>query len=218
MIKYFHKYHKRCYEELNEKYQDLESFNLHLKEFFKHANYNDSEFLPLLVGNESQGAIKYWAYIRELFRDDEVGFIKRERKGATDLVNCMLNYGYAILYTRVWQALLGAKLNPFDSIIHVRQSGKPTFVYDVVEMFRSQVVDRVVISLIQKGKNLKIEKGLLDNETRRLLAKSILERLNRYEKYRGEEITMEEIIRRQAKEIAAWIEIGKNYKPYISKW
>lgn len=85
-------------------------------------------------------------------------------------------------------------------------------------MFRSQVVDRVVISLIQKGKNLKIEKGLLDNDTRRLLAKSILERLNRYEKYRGEEITMEEIIRRQAKEIAAWIETEKNYKPYISKW
>ena len=218
LIKYFHKYHKRCYEELNGKYQDLVSFNLHLKEFLKHANYNDSEFLSLLVGNESQGAIKYWAYIRELFRDDEVGFVKRERKGATDLVNCMLNYGYAILYTRVWQALLGAKLNPFDSIIHVRQSGKPTFVYDVVEMFRSQVVDRVVISLIQKGKNLKIEKGLLDNDTRRLLAKSILERLNRYEKYRGEEITMEEIIRRQAKEIAAWIETGKNYKPYIFKW
>jgi hypothetical protein len=29
---------------------------------------------------------------------------------------------------------------------------------------------------------------------------------------------MEEIIRRQAKEIAAWIETGKNYKPYIFKW
>lgn len=218
LVKYFHKYHKLCYDELVGKYTDITLFNQQLKEFLKQANYTNSDFLTLLIGHESQGAIKYWAYIRELLRDDNVGFVKRERKGATDLVNCMLNYGYAILYTRVWQALLGAKLNPFDSIIHVRQVGKPTFVYDVVEMFRSQVVDRVVISLIQKGKELKIEKGLLDNDTRRLLAKSILERLQRYEKYRGEEITMEEIIRRQAKEIAAWIENGQSYKPYTSKW
>ena len=34
--------------------------------------------------------------------------------------------------------------NPYDSVIHARQSGKPTFVYDVVELFRAQAVDRVV--------------------------------------------------------------------------
>lgn len=218
LVKYFHKYHKLCYDELNNKYQDMVDFNLHVKEFLRTADYSSTDFLTLLVGYESQGAIKYWAYIRELLRDDDVGFVKRERRGATDLVNCMLNYGYAILYTRVWQALLGAKLNPFDSIIHVRQVGKPTFVYDVVEMFRSQVVDRVVISLIQKGSNLKVDKGLLDNNTRRLLVQNVLERLQRYEKYRGVEIKMEEIIRQQSKEIAAWIEENIKYKPYTAKW
>lgn len=130
----------------------------------------------------------------------------------------MLNYGYAILYSRVWQALLEAKLNPFDSIIHVRQTGKPTFVYDVVEIFRAQVVDRVVVSLIQKGITLKVEEGMLDDSTRKIILKNILERLSRYENYRGEEITMEQIIRRQAKEIALYIDDGMIYKPYISKW
>ena len=43
----------------------------------------------------------------------------------------MLNYGYAILYTRVWQALLAARLNPFESIIHARQEGKPTLAFDM---------------------------------------------------------------------------------------
>lgn len=47
---------------------------------------------------------------------------------------------------------------------------------------------------------------------------AILERLNRYEKYRGDEITMEQIIQRQAQEMAAWIDTGKKYKPYIAKW
>lgn len=133
-------------------------------------------------------------------------------------MNSMLNYGYAILYVRVWQALLGAQLNPYDSLIHVRQSGKPTFVYDVIELFRSQVVDRVVVSLIQRGVPLKIEKGFLDNNTRIILGKSILERLSRYENYRGEDMKMEQIIQCQAREIAHMIESDIHYKPYVAKW
>ena len=218
LVKYFHKYHKHTDDELTNKYNELTEFHKKLKTQHKTPTQTTEELITQLVADESQGAIKYWAYIQELLKDDEVGFYRRERKGATDLVNSMLNYGYAILYTRVWQALLNAKLNPFDSIIHVRQSGKPTFVYDVVEMFRSQVVDRVVISLVQRGKELKIENGLLDKATRQELSRSILERLNRYEKYRGEEITLNEIIRRQAKEIAAMVDSGEKYKPYIAKW
>ena len=101
---------------------------------------------------------------------------------ATDLVNSMLNYGYAILYARVWQALLRAQLNPYDSLIHVRQSGKPTFVYDVVELFRAQAVDRVVFSLIQKKEPVDTTDGLLSKETKKLLAKNVTERLEKREK------------------------------------
>jgi CRISPR-associated endonuclease Cas1 len=106
----------------------------------------------------------------------------------------MLNYGYAILYVRVWQALLSAKLNPYDSVVHVSQSNKPTFVYDVVELFRSQVVDRIVISMVQKGVELNLNNGVLSDNTRQLLAKNVMERLNRYEKYRGVEMKMQQII------------------------
>jgi len=218
LVKYFHKYHKHTSSHFAVQYNDLGTFYTAFKAFLHICDKSDEQFIVNLVGKESQGAVKYWSYIRELLSDDNVSFEKRERHGAKDLVNSMLNYGYAILYSRVWQALLEAKLNPFDSIIHVRQPGKPTFVYDVVEIFRAQVVDRVVISLIQKGTTLKVENGLLDDNTKRILSKNILERLNRHENYRGEKITMEQIIRRQAKEIAAYIDRDRTYKPYTSKW
>lgn len=163
-------------------------------------------------------AIRYWDYIRQLIADDEVEFTSREHQGAKDLVNSMLNYGYAILYVRVWQALLAAKLNPFDSIIHTRQEGKPTLVYDMFEIFRSQVVDRIVISLIQKGQDLEIRNGLLSDTTRQLLVKSIMERLARYEKYQGEEMKMENIIVRQAKLLAKAFAREEKFKPYVAKW
>ena len=81
----------------------------------------------------------------KLFKDDKAGFEGRVRRGATDLVNSMLNYAYSFLYNRVWQALLGEGLNPMDGVLHKRQAGKPTLVFDVVELFRAQRADRVVI-------------------------------------------------------------------------
>jgi CRISPR-associated endonuclease Cas1 len=171
-----------------------------------------------LVGFEAQIAIRYWDYIRELVSDDEVGFEHREHRGATDIVNSMLNYGYAILYTRVWQALLSAHLNPFNSLIHARQEGKPTLVYDMVEIFRCQVVDRIVISLVQKGQDVEIRNGLLTDQTRKMLVRSVMERLARYEKYQGEEMKMENIIVRQAKLLAKAFEGTEKFKPYVAKW
>lgn len=60
--------------------------------------------------------------------------------------------------------------------------------------------------------------GLLNESSKRVLIRYILERLNRYEKYRGEEITFSQIILRQAQEIALFIS-GDNliFKPYVAE-
>lgn len=218
LLKYFHKYHKKHFPNLQDKMGIMEEGIKSFIMWKKKAGPTSEDFMDKLIGYEAQIAIHYWDYIRELISDDEVGFERREHQGATDLFNSMLNYGYAILYVRVWQALLAARLNPFNSLIHARQEGKPTLVYDMVEIFRSQVVDRVVISLIQKGQELEVRNGLLTDKTRQLLVKSVMERLARYEKYQGEEMKMENIILLQAKLLAKAFAGTDKFKPYVAKW
>lgn len=218
LLKYFHKYHKRHYPNLEEKLTAIDNEYTTFRIWKNKENPTSAEFMTKLLGHEAQIAVSYWDYIRELISDDKVNFERREHKGASDLMNSMLNYGYAILYVRVWQALLAARLNPFNSLIHVRQDNKPTLVYDMVEIFRSQVVDRVVISLIQKRHELEVRNGLLTDETRRLLVKSVMERLSRYEKYQGVEMTMAQIILRQARLLAKAFEGIEKFKPYVAKW
>lgn len=218
LLKYFNKYHKTQYPGLQPKIEEMEQSVSDFKKWKHNADLGDCDFIQKLMGYEAQVAIRYWNYIRELIADDDVAFEHREHQGATDLTNSMLNYGYSILYTRVWQALLAARLNPFDSLIHVRQEGKPTLAYDMIEIFRSQVVDRIVISLIQKGCDLEVRNGLLTDNTRQLLVKSVMERLARYEKYQGEEMKMENIILRQAKLMAKAFEGTEKFKPYLAKW
>ena len=130
----------------------------------------------------------------------------------------MLNYGYAILYARILRMVLKQKLNPTESVIHVAQAGKPTFVYDIIEIFRAQAVDRVVISLVQKREPLNVCKGLLDDETKKLLVRNLSERLNRYEKYQGVETRLVDIIANQIKQIAGFVNKREKFKPYVAKW
>lgn len=218
LIKYFHKYHKARFDELEALKEEMELHVQRFRSFLGRADYTLKDWAKVLMSYESQGALKYWAYIRELLKENNVGFQGRVQQGATDVVNAMLNYGYAILYTRVWYAILQAQLNPYDSIIHVRQSGKPTFVFDVIELFRSQAVDRVVISLVQKREPLSLSNGFLSDETKRLLMKNLTERLQKREKYRGMEISLDDIIRRQASEIANFFQDDVKYLPYKAKW
>ena len=218
LVKYFNKYHAKALPGLQpvgqQTTEKLGALARKIQEAMPADNYQEQ-----LMAIEAQAAVVYWDYVRQLIADDNVDFRQRVHQGATDLVNSMLNYGYALLYSRVWQALLAARLNPYDSVVHVRQAGKPTFVYDVVELFRAQTVDRIVISLIQKHQPLTLDAdGRLSAETRALLAKSILERFNRYEKYRGEEMRFEQVIHRQAEEIAEFITNHKTFRPYLAKW
>ena len=60
--------------------------------------------------------------------------------------------------------------------------------------------------------------SLLSEATRKLLVQNILERINRYEKYRGESMKFSKIIYRQVQEIAAYVNEETFYKPYIAKW
>ena len=218
LLKYFNKYHKKHIPQLQSRMESMEQEMNVFKQWKQNMSLDKDDFIPKLMGYEAQIAIRYWDYIRELIVDDNVNFERREHQGAQDLTNSMLNYGYSILYVRIWQALLAARLNPFDSLIHARQEGKPTLAYDLIEVFRSQVVDRMVISLIQKGQDLEVRNGLLTDNTRQLLVKSVMERLARYEKYQGEEMKMENIIVRQAKLLAKVFEGSEKFKPYVAKW
>lgn len=114
--------------------------------------------------------------------------------------------------------ILAAQLNPYDSVIHVRQHGKPTFAFDFIEIFRAQAVDRVVISLIQKNEPLEIKDGRLSEATRKLLVKNITERLYKRETFRKESMTLDRIIKVQAREIAQYFTENKKFKPYKAKW
>jgi len=219
LIKYYRKYKNRKEFEFSEQcIENIARMQALLKKLSKMENGNTLEYLrPRIMNIEGQAAACYWSLIKLLLAKD-VFFEGRKRRGAVDLVNSLLNYGYGILYSQVYQTIIFAGLNPNISFLHNEQFGKPTLVFDLIEEFRQPVVDKTIIGMIRKKEKLRMEGIYLSQETKQKVAKKILKRLNCKIKYRGKKTTLQEILKSQTKSMVKFLEEKEKYHPFIEKW
>jgi CRISPR-associated protein Cas1 len=166
---------------------------------------------------EGRSGKTYWQGVRLLLQD-RVPFEGREHRGATDQVNAALNYGYGILYAQVWGAIMNAGLEPFAGFLHVDRPGKPSLVLDLIEEFRQPLVDRPVIAAFNKGTQLAMRDGLLDEGSRRQVAQSVIERLDAEVPFRGKQYRLRSVIQMQARAVASFLRRDGTYRPYSWKW
>ncbi len=172
---------------------------------------------PALLAVEGAAGRHYWAGVRTLL-DGHAPFEAREHRGAPDAVNSALNYGYGILYTQVWGAIVNAGLEPFAGFLHVDRPGKPSLVLDLIEEFRQPVVDRTVIAALTKGVKLETREGLLTEDSRRTVASAVLERLESEVGFRGRRHRLRSVVQIQARTVASFLRHGELYRPFAFKW
>ncbi|MBN1182385.1 MAG: group II intron reverse transcriptase/maturase [Bacteroidales bacterium] len=219
LIKYYNKYKDRKESEFVEKSEKTVECMASLLHKLK-TNIDDSgieKAKSQIMGYEGQAAASYWQLIKYLLSHD-VYFKGRENKGATDIVNSLLNYGYGILYSMVHQAVILARLNPNIGFLHKEQPGKPTLVFDLVEEFRQPIVDKVVLSMIRKKEEITMEGISLSQDTRDKLVHRIMQRINTNISFRGKKMLMREIIKYQSQAVAKYLNGTGKYKPYIDRW
>jgi CRISPR-associated protein Cas1 len=170
-----------------------------------------------LMGVEGAAGRLYWTGVK-LLLGDRVPFETREHRGAADPVNSALNYGYGILYTQVWGAIMNAGLEPFAGFLHVDRPGKPSLVLDLIEEFRQPIVDRAVIASVTKGAKIEVREGMLTEESRRGVAAAVLERLEGEVGFRGQRYRVKSVIQIQARSLAGFLRGDGAYRPFAFKW
>lgn len=170
-----------------------------------------------LFALEGQAALAYWKTLR-LFLPARAGFEGRVRRGATDLVNSLLNYAYAILYGRLQEILLKQGLNPAIGFLHAPREGKQPLLYDFIEEFRPSAADRVVLSLLNLGKPYGLDEQGLPPAVRYELARHVIKRWRTEERYNGAKYTLEQIAAEQARRLIRHLRGEESYRPYVLSW
>jgi len=203
-LKYLNRYHK-----LHQKHIDTIE-----KTFIKIKTANS---VNELMGYEGSISATYWDGIRLVL---DIPFKKRITFGAKDIVNSSLNYGYAFLYGQVQHALVYAGLNLNISFLHSLDEKKPTLTFDMIEEFRTFIVDRTIISMLNKDEPIKLANdGLLTKPSRQLIAKNIKEKLGSYTMWKKKSTKIENIIQTQCYTLAKVVNgEAKKYKPFIGKF
>jgi CRISPR-associated protein Cas1 len=118
---------------------------------------------PALLALEAHGARLHWRGVGLM-----VPLRERVHPHADDLVNQLLNYGYAALGRAWMQVALQAGLDPHQGVLHGDRVGRPSLVLDLMEPWRPWV-DRTVVGLLRQGVKLESCQGLLTGETRHRL-------------------------------------------------
>jgi CRISPR-associated protein Cas1 len=170
-----------------------------------------------LMGIEGAAGRTYWRGIGTLL-GDSIEFEGRKRRGAVDPLNAVLNYGYGILYAKVWACLLNAGLEPFGGFLHVDRPGKPSLVLDLIEEFRAPVVDRAVLAYVNQGRKVRFEGRFMDEATRRAVADAVLDRLASRVVHRGRKVTLQSVVQAQARALAVFLRGEGPYRPFTMYW
>lgn len=77
-------------------------------------------------------------------------FSGRKRHPSLDPVNAILSYGYAFLEREVRSCLLTEGLDVRIGVFHSTNNRKDSFVYDVMDIFRQDIIDRFVLKLLNR--------------------------------------------------------------------
>ncbi len=134
---------KRRKENSHEIEDNIKSIELFSRKIKKAKNIEE------IMGIEGTASAIYFDSIKH-FVPKEFEFKKRNRRPPLDPVNAMLSFGYAILLTKIISALEIVGLDPYIGFLHSQKYGKPSLALDVMEEFRSVIVDAVVLTLVNK--------------------------------------------------------------------
>ena len=212
-LQYFYKYQKNSSNSSNK----LESAIISIKEVIDSLKTvelrNRPDWLNIIMGKEGSVANIYFSAISSDLLN-EIDFKNRIGRGADDIVNSALNYGYAILTSFIWQSVINAGLEPFAGVLHTNRPGKPSLVLDIIEEYRAWVVDRNIIKIKAHLK----DKRFLDTQIKKKIIEEINNTMTKKYLYNGKNLSLQSIVQRQVYKLTGAFMQQNHYKSYIFKW
>jgi len=192
-----------------EKEEEIARYILMLKELREKINNlvgSLEEKRGSIMGLEGSGGKVYFEALNFVM-PERFKFDGRSRQPAKDEFNCMLNYGYGVLYSLVEKACLIAGLDPYVGFVHTDNYNKKSLVFDLIEMFRI-LVDKTVVYLfsqrqIKKEYFDRLKNGLtLNKEGKKVVIEALNKTFDKGVRYRGRNIKNKDIIQFECHRIA----------------
>lgn len=165
------------------------------------------------MGIEGKAATLYWETLKNSGLLPS-SFKHRTGRGALEITNAALNYGYTILQSYIWGALENAGFELFEGVLHTDRAGRASLVLDLMEEYRPWVVDRNIIKLRAQLEGLET----LSTSVKQSIVSLIDETMKKSIYRKGKHLKLENVLQRQVYDLAAAFYLKKKYKGLKFKW
>ncbi len=188
--------------ELDEHISNIESMKAQLLEL----DGTLEEKRGSIMGIEGM-ASRYYFDALSFIMSEKWKFQGRSRNPAVDGFNCLLNYGYGVLYSMVEKACIISGLDPYVGFMHTDNYNKKSLVFDLIELYRIHA-DRTVVNLFSKRQIKEeyfetIPNGLsLNKDGKAVLIQSLNETLDQSMNYNGRNVKIRNILEHDCHKIA----------------
>lgn len=116
------------------------------------ASLPDCRTLDDLRGQEGIAAQGYFAQFDRLLTvpAQDFAFTLRSRRPPRDRMNALLSFVYSLATSDCVSALEGVGLDPQVGFLHALRPGRPALALDLIEEFRSVILDRLCLTLVNR--------------------------------------------------------------------
>lgn len=130
--------------------EDASSYLGESKEKILSLEGNIEDIRSSIMGIEGNAGRYYFQTLSNIL-PKSYSFEGRSRDPAKDKFNCLLNYGYGILYSMVEKACIISGMDPYIGFVHTDGYNKKSLVFDLIEQYRPWV-DELVVGFIANRK------------------------------------------------------------------
>jgi CRISPR-associated protein Cas1 len=209
----------------NLKIQNYENNNLddtinEISSYLELIHFADS--VPELLGYEGSVRNIYYSVWNELIKSGG-DFNKRIKQPPYGIVNSLISFGNSVLYGIILSEIYRTRLNPYVGFIHEAGDKKQPLVYDLSEIFKPVIVDRVIfrvlnLNIIGEKDFHKTPKGFyLKDPQRKKFVEEIENRLSTTIQHKrlNRKISYRSLIRMECYNLINYLKGNiKSYEPY----
>ncbi|HEX3036515.1 MAG TPA: type I-B CRISPR-associated endonuclease Cas1b [Thermodesulfobacteriota bacterium] len=184
---------------------------------------NASDSLMAIEGNVRN---MYYSAFDEIIGDENFKFEGRTKRPPKNRINALISFGNSLLYTTVLSEIYKTHLDPRIGFLHSTNFRRFSLNLDVAEIFKPIFVDRMILSLINKGelKGAHFEKRMdgviMNEEGKKTFVKEFEDRLHKTIKHKkiGKPVSNRRLIRLELYKLEKHIMGEEEYKPFIWEW
>jgi len=104
-----------------------------------------------VMGVEGQASALYFSVFGHCLRQEGITFTDRTRRPPRDPVNALLSLGYMLVLGEVLSTILAQGLQAGIGFLHEVSRRRPALALDLLELARQPIVDRLTLSLFNRG-------------------------------------------------------------------